>query len=84
MCDIILQWSNILHMLISLCPNSAILQIQSDRLLMNSISWYISEILCIYNYAANLSLYTVHCVYICCIQKLETKWREILSKCFLC
>ena len=83
MCDKILQWSNILHILISLYPNCAILQIQYDRLWMHSVSWHISEILFIYNYAANHSLYTVHCFYFCCIQKSETKWWEILSKYFL-
>ena len=29
--------------------------------------------LCTYNYALNNSLYTVHFVCVCCIQKLKTK-----------
>ena len=29
--------------------------------------------LCIYNYALNDSLYIVHFVYVCCIQKCTTK-----------
>ena len=29
--------------------------------------------LCIYNYALNHSLYTVHFVYVCCIQNFKTK-----------
>ena len=30
--------------------------------------------LCMYNYALNDSLYPVHFVYVCCIQKFKTKW----------